>query len=126
MVCGMDLHRRQITFDALEVESGQVWTGRVCQPDRTDAPRSKARPGTPSRQALRERPDRDLGTLREHRNTPTTSIKAGTSGTPPGHHDLPDSQRGGSCRGEPRDLIPLAPPGRTRIAVRDRVGGAFS
>ena len=34
MVCGLDLHRRQITFDALEVESGQVWTGRVWQPDR--------------------------------------------------------------------------------------------
>ena len=25
MVCGLDLHRRQITFDALQVESGQVW-----------------------------------------------------------------------------------------------------
>ena len=34
MVCGLDLHRRQITFDALEVESGQAWTGRVWQPDR--------------------------------------------------------------------------------------------
>jgi transposase len=34
MVCGLDLHRRQITFDALVVESGQVWTGRVWQPDR--------------------------------------------------------------------------------------------
>jgi transposase len=34
MVCGLDLHRRQITFDALEVESGQVWTGRLWQPDR--------------------------------------------------------------------------------------------
>ena len=34
MVCGLDLHRRQITFDALEVESGEVWTGRVWQPDR--------------------------------------------------------------------------------------------
>ena len=34
MVCGLDLHRRQITFDAQEVESGEVWTGRVWQPDR--------------------------------------------------------------------------------------------
>jgi hypothetical protein len=34
MVCGLDLHRRQITFDALEVECGQVWTGRVWPPDR--------------------------------------------------------------------------------------------
>ncbi len=34
MVCGLDLHRRQITFDALEVESGEVWRGRVWQPDR--------------------------------------------------------------------------------------------
>src|SRR5215207_8930472 len=34
MVCGLDLHRQQITFDALEVESGEVWRGRVWQPDR--------------------------------------------------------------------------------------------
>jgi transposase len=34
MVFGLDLHRRQITFDALEVESGEVWTGKVWQPDR--------------------------------------------------------------------------------------------
>jgi transposase len=34
MVCGLDLHRGQITFDTLEVESGQVWRGRLWQPDR--------------------------------------------------------------------------------------------
>jgi transposase len=34
MVCGLDLHRRQITFDALEVDSGEEWRGRVWQPDR--------------------------------------------------------------------------------------------
>jgi transposase len=34
MVCGLDLHRRQITFEALEVESGMVWRGRIWQPDR--------------------------------------------------------------------------------------------
>jgi hypothetical protein len=34
MVCGLDLHRRQITFDPVEVESGDVWSGRVWQPDR--------------------------------------------------------------------------------------------
>jgi transposase len=34
MVCGLDLHREQITFDAMETESGQVWRGRVWQPDR--------------------------------------------------------------------------------------------
>lgn len=34
MVCGLDLHRAQITFDALEVESGEVWRGRLWQPDR--------------------------------------------------------------------------------------------
>src|SRR3954453_6645842 len=34
MVCGLDLHRRQITFDAMHVESGEAWTGRVWQPDR--------------------------------------------------------------------------------------------
>jgi transposase len=30
----LDLHRRQITFDALEVDSGEEWRGRVWQPDR--------------------------------------------------------------------------------------------
>jgi transposase len=34
MVCGLDLHRRQITFDALEVETGEEWRGRLWQPDR--------------------------------------------------------------------------------------------
>ena len=34
MVCGLDLHRQQITFDAMETESGEVWRGRVWQPDR--------------------------------------------------------------------------------------------
>ena len=34
MVCGLDLHRRQITFDALEVETGEVWRGRIWRPDR--------------------------------------------------------------------------------------------
>ncbi len=34
MVCGLDLHRRQITFDAMHVESGEAWTGRVWEPDR--------------------------------------------------------------------------------------------
>ena len=34
MVCGLDLHRQQITFDAVDVESGEVWRGRVWQPDR--------------------------------------------------------------------------------------------
>jgi transposase len=34
MVCGLDLHRRQITFDTVEVESGEEWRGRIWQPDR--------------------------------------------------------------------------------------------
>jgi transposase len=34
IVCGLDLHRRQITFDALEVDSGEEWRGRIWQPDR--------------------------------------------------------------------------------------------
>jgi transposase len=34
MVCGLDLHRQQITFDAMDMASGEVWRGRVWQPDR--------------------------------------------------------------------------------------------
>ncbi len=34
MVCGLDLHRGQITFDAVDVESGEVWRGRLWRPDR--------------------------------------------------------------------------------------------
>jgi transposase len=34
MVCGLDLHRQQMTFDAMDTESGEVWRGRVWQPDR--------------------------------------------------------------------------------------------
>jgi transposase len=34
VVCGLDLHRQQITFDALTPESGEVWRGRLWQPDR--------------------------------------------------------------------------------------------
>jgi transposase len=34
IVCGLDLHRQQITFDALVTDSGEVWRGRVWQPDR--------------------------------------------------------------------------------------------
>ena len=34
MVGGLDLHRRQITFDGVEVESGEEWRGRIWQPDR--------------------------------------------------------------------------------------------
>jgi hypothetical protein len=30
----LDLHRRQITFDALEIDSGEEWRGRIWQPDR--------------------------------------------------------------------------------------------
>jgi len=34
IVCGLDLHRGQVTFDALEVETGEVWRGRIWSPDR--------------------------------------------------------------------------------------------
>jgi transposase len=34
MVCGLDLHRGQITFDAVNVESGEVWRGCLRTPDR--------------------------------------------------------------------------------------------
>jgi transposase len=53
MVCGLDLHRRQITFDVLDVETGDSWRGRLWQPDRQRfrrwlrddvAPRAAGRP----------------------------------------------------------------------------------
>jgi hypothetical protein len=34
IVCGLDLHRRQITFDAMDVDSGDAWRGRLWQLDR--------------------------------------------------------------------------------------------
>jgi transposase len=34
MACGLDLHRGQITFDAVEAETGEVFRGRIWQPDR--------------------------------------------------------------------------------------------
>jgi transposase len=34
MVFGLDLHRQQITFDAMDTASGEVWRGRVWQADR--------------------------------------------------------------------------------------------
>ena len=34
IVCGLDLHRGQVTFDSLEVETGEVWRGRIWSPDR--------------------------------------------------------------------------------------------
>jgi hypothetical protein len=34
IVCGIDLHRQQITFDAMAVSSGEVWRGPIWQPDR--------------------------------------------------------------------------------------------
>jgi transposase len=34
MVGGLDLHRGQITFDVVSTETGEVWRGRIWQPDR--------------------------------------------------------------------------------------------
>ncbi|WP_026163813.1 IS110 family transposase [Kribbella catacumbae] len=34
IVGGLDVHRKQITFDYLEVESGQVWCGQIAPADR--------------------------------------------------------------------------------------------
>lgn len=34
MVCGLDLHRGQITFDALVPETGENWRGKIWSPDR--------------------------------------------------------------------------------------------
>ena len=35
MVGGLDLHRGQITFDVVTVETGELWRGRLTQPSRT-------------------------------------------------------------------------------------------
>ena len=34
MVFGLDLHRRQITFDGVDTGSGEEWRGRIWAPDR--------------------------------------------------------------------------------------------
>ncbi len=34
MVGGLDLHRRQITFELADVASGELWRGKLWQPDR--------------------------------------------------------------------------------------------
>jgi len=34
MVCGLDLHRGQITYDAEIEETGEIWRGRIWSPDR--------------------------------------------------------------------------------------------
>jgi hypothetical protein len=34
MVGGLDLRRRQITFELADTESGEVWRGKLWQPDR--------------------------------------------------------------------------------------------
>jgi hypothetical protein len=34
MVGGLDLHRRQITFEIADTDSGEVWRGKLWQPDR--------------------------------------------------------------------------------------------
>jgi transposase len=34
IVCGLDLHRAQITFDAVVCETGEHWRGRISSPDR--------------------------------------------------------------------------------------------
>lgn len=34
IVCGLDLHRAQITFDAVVSETGEHWRGRIFSPDR--------------------------------------------------------------------------------------------
>ena len=38
MVCGLDLHRGQITYDALIEETGEIWRGRIWSPDRAPVP----------------------------------------------------------------------------------------
>jgi transposase len=34
IVCGLDLHRAQITFDSVVLETGEHWRGRIFSPDR--------------------------------------------------------------------------------------------
>ena len=35
MAGGLDLNRRQITYDVVDIEIGESWRGRLWQPDRT-------------------------------------------------------------------------------------------
>ena len=37
IVVGLDVHRAQITYDALDTDSGEVATGRITPADRDDA-----------------------------------------------------------------------------------------
>jgi transposase len=61
MVCGLDLHRQQITFDALVLESGESWRGRVWQPDRERFRRWLRDDVTPRQPACRALADAQYG-----------------------------------------------------------------
>ena len=87
MVCGLDLHRQQITFDAMEVASGECWRGRVWQPDRErvrrwlrhDVARRRSAGGSGGgglhRVAVRGRGDRG-GRLRDEPPDPPVHVPA--------------------------------------------------
>jgi hypothetical protein len=47
IVGGLDIHRKQITFDYLDTVTGQVWRGRVSPADR-----EHLRPGWPGSPAV--------------------------------------------------------------------------
>jgi len=52
MVCGLDLHRGQITFDALIEETGELWRGRLWSPDRARFRRWLAKEVAPRAEGL--------------------------------------------------------------------------
>ena len=49
MVCGLDLHRGQITFDALVEETGELWRGRLWSPIASLSPLARSRSDGPGR-----------------------------------------------------------------------------
>ena len=117
MVCGLDLHRRQITFDALEVGSGEEWQGRIWQPDRerfrrwlrgdvTHKARQRFGARQPACRALVEAPvrhrraDRGGGAIRAGRLPTILSLRASGASHRPG---CDRGHRGGGGRGGPWD-----------------------
>ncbi len=102
MVCGLDLHRGQITFDALEVESGEVWRGRFWSAGPGPVPSLAGRRGGPPswtadrwRWRWRAAPG---GAMWSRRSSPRASRRMWPS--------RPTPRRPGAARSTPRPTAP--------------------